>query len=132
MKANPTRPRLSVTGGKGVVSHAGARLLCELADDLGLTEHLSVAMAPTKKRLWGHDRGEVLVNLAVALADGATAISDVRVLPTNPTFRRGGLGPHHVAHPRGHGRRRHGAHRQCPSAGPKGRPGGRGETRGSM
>ena len=85
MKANPTRPRLSVTtGGKGVVSHVGARLLCELADDLGLTEQLSVAMAPTKKRRRGHDRGEVLVNLAVALADGATAISDVRVLADQP------------------------------------------------
>jgi hypothetical protein len=85
MKANPSRPRLSVTtGGKGVVSHAGARLLCDLADDLGLTEQLAMAMAPTKKRRRGHDRGEVLVNLAVALADGATAISDVRVLSDQP------------------------------------------------
>ena len=85
MKINPSRPRLSVTtGGKGVVSHAGARLLVDLADEVGLTEHLSVAMAPTKTRRRGHDRGEVLVNLAVALADGATAISDVRVLADQP------------------------------------------------
>lgn len=85
MKAKPNRPRLSVTtGGKGVVSHAGARLVCELADDLGLTEQLSVAMAPTKKRRRGHDRGEVLVDLAVALADGATTISDLRVLADQP------------------------------------------------
>jgi hypothetical protein len=85
MKNNPSRPRLSVTtGGKGVVSHAGARLLVDLADELGLTEQLSVAMAPTKKRRRGHDRGEVLVNLAVALADGATAISDMRVLADQP------------------------------------------------
>jgi hypothetical protein len=68
------------TGGKGVVSHVGARLLCELAEDLCLTEQLSAAMAPTKRRRRGHDRGEVLVDLAVALADGATTLSDLRVL----------------------------------------------------
>src|SRR5271157_3521161 len=85
MKANPIRPRLSVTtGGKGVVSHVGARLLVDLAGKLGLTEQLSIAMAPTKKRRRGHDRGDVLVDLAVALADGATAISDVRVLAHQP------------------------------------------------
>jgi len=85
MKANPIRPRLSVTtGGKGVVSHVGARLLVDLAGELGLTEQLSIAMAPTKKRRRGHDRGDVLVDLAVALADGATAISDVRVLAHQP------------------------------------------------
>jgi hypothetical protein len=71
-------------GGKGVVAHVGARLLCELADELSLTEHLSAAMAPTKRRRRGHDRGEVLVDLAVALADGATTISDLRVLSDQP------------------------------------------------
>lgn len=62
------------------MSHAGARLLVDLADELGLTQQLSVAMAATKKRRRGHDRGEVLVNLTVALADGATAISDLAIL----------------------------------------------------
>ena len=81
MKRTARRPRLMVTtGGEGVVAHVGARLLCELADDLSLTERLSEAMAPTKQRRRGHDRGEVLVDLAVALADGATTISDLRVL----------------------------------------------------
>jgi hypothetical protein len=85
MKRTARRPSVSVTtGGKGVVSHVGARLLCELADDLSLTEQLSVAMAPTKQRRRGHDRGEVLVDLAVALADGATTISDLRVLSDQP------------------------------------------------
>jgi hypothetical protein len=55
-----------------------------LADELGLTEGLSAAMAPTKKRRRGHDRGQVLVDLAVAIADGATAISDLRVLSDQP------------------------------------------------
>lgn len=85
MKRTQRRPRLAVTtGGRGVVSHVGARLLCDLADDLGLTAGLSEAMAPTKQRQRGHDRGEVLVDLAVALADGATTISDLRVLSTQP------------------------------------------------
>lgn len=85
MQGNPARPRLSVTtGGKGVVAHAGARLLCDLADELGLTAGLSVAMAPTKSRRKGWDRGRVLVDLAVALADGAKSISDLRVLRNQP------------------------------------------------
>ncbi len=81
MKPNRTRPSLKVTtGGKGVVGHAGARLLCDLSDALGLTEALSAAMASTKKRLRGHDRGRVLVDLAVMLADGGEAISDLAAL----------------------------------------------------
>lgn len=85
MKATPARPRLSVTtGGSGVVSHIGARLLVELADALGLSEGLSAAMAPTKKRRRGQDRGRVLVDLAVALADGARSISDLEVLRHQP------------------------------------------------
>jgi hypothetical protein len=87
MKRTARRPSLMVTtGGKGVVAHVGARLLCELADDLSLTEQLSVAMAPTKQRRRGHDRGKVLVDLAVALADGATTISDLRVLSDQPAL----------------------------------------------
>lgn len=66
------------------MSHAGARLLCELADGLGLTDGLSAAMAPTKQRRRGHDRGRVLSDLAVVVADGATAISDLRVLADQP------------------------------------------------
>jgi hypothetical protein len=81
MKRNAGRPSIVVTtGGKGVASHVGARLLCDLADELGLRSGLSAAMAPTKQRRRGHDRGQVLVDLAVAIADGATAISDLRVL----------------------------------------------------
>ena len=85
MNRNARRPGIVVTtGGQGVVSHAGARLLCELADDVGLTEALSDAMAPTKQRRRGHDRGQVLVDMAVAIADGATTLSDVRVLGDQP------------------------------------------------
>jgi len=87
MKRIRRRPAIGVTtGGKGVVAHAGARLLCELADGLDLTAGLSEAMAPTKKRRRGHDRGQVLVDLAVAIADGATTISDLRVLANQPSL----------------------------------------------
>jgi len=85
MQRNSTRPRLSVTGdGKNVVAHVGCRLLCDLADALGLTGGLSVAMAPTKQRRRGHDRGRVLVDLAVMLADGGETISDLAVLRDQP------------------------------------------------
>ncbi len=85
MKRTGARPNVMVTtGGKGVATHAGARLLCELADGLGLSSALSEAMAPTKQRRRGHDRGQVLVDLAVAIADGATTITDLRVLSDQP------------------------------------------------
>ena len=81
VKRNRRRPRLKVTGGaKGVVAHAGSRLLSDLADATGLSGALSVAMAPTKQRRGGHDRGGVLVDLAVMLADGGETITDLEVL----------------------------------------------------
>ena len=87
MQRNSTRPRLLVTGdGKNVVAHAGSRLLCDVADALGLTGGLSVAMAATKQRRRGHDRGQVLVDLAVMLADGGEAISDLAVLRDQPAL----------------------------------------------
>ncbi|MGH3557206.1 MAG: IS1380 family transposase [Mycobacterium sp.] len=85
MKHSARRPSLVVTtGGRGVVAHAGARLLAELADSLGLSRGLSAAMASTKSRRRGHDRGRVLADLAIAIADGATAVSDLRALADQP------------------------------------------------
>ena len=87
MKRNAIRPRLLASGdGKNVVAHAGSRLLCDLADVLGLTGGLSAAMSPTKQRCRGHDRGRVLVDLAVMLADGGEAISDLAVLRDQPNL----------------------------------------------
>ena len=87
VKRNRCRPRLKVSAdGRGVVGHAGARLLSDLADRLGLTDGLSSAMAPTKQRQRGHDRGRVLTDLAVMIADGGTAISDLAVLRDQPTL----------------------------------------------
>jgi len=66
--------------GTGVVSHAGTVLLAELADRIGLTAALSEATDGLRERRAGHDPGRVLVDVAVAIADGAVTISDVQVL----------------------------------------------------
>jgi hypothetical protein len=63
--------------GEGLVSHAGAFLLVELSDRLGLTAALAEAMAPTRKRCSAHDPGGVLRDLAVAIADGGDHVSDL-------------------------------------------------------
>lgn len=81
MKDIKRLPRIEVSAdGDGVVSHAGSRLLSELAEELGLTGALSKAMSPTRKRRSGHDRGKVLIDLAVMLADGGDSMSDLAVL----------------------------------------------------
>jgi hypothetical protein len=65
--------------GTGVVSHVGAALLRMLADRAGLTAALSAGLA--RRGRWpGHDRGRVLVDLAVLIADGGEAIADIDVL----------------------------------------------------
>lgn len=85
MKRNATRPRLKVTSdGRAVVGHAGARLLSDLADGVGLTKGMSSAMASTKRRRRGHDRGQVLVDLAVMVADDGETISDLATLRDQP------------------------------------------------
>lgn len=85
MKTTAKLPRLSVTAdGKNVASHVGSRLVADLCDTLGLTAGLSEAMAPTKQRRRGHDRGRVLADLAVSIADGAETISDLAVLRDQP------------------------------------------------
>lgn len=66
--------------GEGLVSDAGAFLLVELADRLGLAAALSGAMAPTRERRSAHDPGVVLRDLAVAIADGGDRVSDLGVL----------------------------------------------------
>lgn len=66
--------------GTGVVSHAGTVLLSELADRIGLTGLLSEATAGLRLRRAGHDPGRVLVDVAVAIADGAVTITDVQAL----------------------------------------------------
>lgn len=81
VKTQTTRQTVEVRAdGEGLVSHAGAYLLVELADRLGLTAALSAAMAPTRERRSAHDPGMVLRDLAVAIADGGDHVSDLGVL----------------------------------------------------
>src|SRR4051794_14053927 len=60
--------------GAGVVSHAGAALLAEAADRLGLTGALSGGLAAMRQRRGGHDPGRVVRDLAVILPTAATAL----------------------------------------------------------
>ena len=82
---------------KGLVGYAGAVLLRRCADQSGLTSGLSEALR-VRGRSPGWDRGVVLVQLAVAICLGATAMADIAVLdhqaavfgtaPSDATVRR--------------------------------------------
>jgi hypothetical protein len=62
-----------------VVSHVGSALLRLLGDTVGLTAALSGALK-VRGFTPDIDRGRVLADLAVAVADGATGIDDIRAL----------------------------------------------------
>jgi hypothetical protein len=66
-------------GGHGVVSHAGSAVLRLLADRTGLTGALSKAVARRGFRPV-HDRGRVLSDAAVCIADGGRVLSDLATL----------------------------------------------------
>ncbi|MFF0195860.1 IS1380 family transposase [Streptomyces anulatus] len=76
-----SRPRFHVSAdGSGVVGHAGSRLLADLADATGLTGAYSTALRPLRPRGTGHDPGRIATDLALMLADGGEAITDLAVL----------------------------------------------------
>jgi hypothetical protein len=69
--------------GHGVVSHTGSAVLRLIADNTGLTAGLSRALhrrgfTPV------HDRGRVLGDLAVCIADGGRVLSDLAALRDQP------------------------------------------------
>jgi Transposase DDE domain group 1 len=81
VKRTSSRPKIFVTAdGRGVVGHAGTRLLTDLADATGLMDAMSGALMPLRQRASGHDPGRVALDVAVMLADGGEAISDLAVL----------------------------------------------------
>jgi Transposase DDE domain group 1 len=81
VQATTTRPKITATAdGEGVVSHAGSRLLADVADKTTLTAQLSEVLAGLRRPRARHDPGRVLVDMAVAVADGSTTICDVAVL----------------------------------------------------
>lgn len=72
--------RLTVTGnGKGVIAHAGAAALRLLADRTGLTQALSHTLHRDDVTP-DHDRGRVLADAAVMMADGGNTIRGIDVL----------------------------------------------------
>jgi hypothetical protein len=84
VQAANSRPRFEVVAdGEGIVSHIGAALLSELSDRLGLTSQLG-RRANRAVRAGAHDRGHVLRDLVVMLADGGDCLSDLAVLRDQP------------------------------------------------
>ncbi|WAP55286.1 hypothetical protein [Streptomyces sp. S465] len=63
-----------------MINHAGSRLLADLANATGLTAAFTDAL----RRLWprgtGHVPGRIAMDLAVMLADGGEAITDLALL----------------------------------------------------
>ncbi len=81
MHTTGSRPKLVVSAdGRGVVSHAGSRLLADLADATGLTTALNDALRQLRPRGTGYAPGRIAVDLAVMLADGGEAIADLALL----------------------------------------------------
>ncbi len=81
MKRNKRSRRVKVSAdGQGVVSHAGVGMLREMAEYTGLVGEVTDALIDTYKGVPVHAPGRVFTDLAVAVADGADAISGVSVL----------------------------------------------------
>jgi hypothetical protein len=84
VQATNSRSSFEVTtDGAGVVGHAGAALLRELADRVGLTAALGWQRLDGRRR---HPDAAVLRDLAVMLADGGDCLSDLAVLRDQPAL----------------------------------------------
>jgi hypothetical protein len=70
--------------GRGVVGHAGTRLLTDVAEVSRLAAGYCEALATLRRRQAGHDPGRVVTDVAVMLADGGEAIADLAVLRGMP------------------------------------------------
>jgi hypothetical protein len=82
VQATNSLSRLEITtDGAGVVGHAGAALLRELADRLELTGALGWRAPQGRRR---HPDAAVLRDLAVMLADGGDCLRDLAVLRDQP------------------------------------------------
>jgi hypothetical protein len=85
VQATKPRARFDVTAdGDGLVGHAGAVLLVELADRLGLPAALGRWSGREQPGRVRHRSGKVLADLAVMLADGGDCLSDLAVLRDQP------------------------------------------------
>jgi hypothetical protein len=81
VKRSGRRARVKVSAdGKGVVSHAGTALLRELAGQTGLADAVTRGLLDTYRGFPVHLPGQVFADLAVAIADGADAVTGIEVL----------------------------------------------------
>ena len=71
-------------GDRQVASLAGMHLVSSLADRLGLTAALSAAVPPAGERAPSHDRGRLLVQVAVMLAGCGRCVADMAALRDQP------------------------------------------------
>jgi hypothetical protein len=77
-------PRTVTGNAEGLVSRGGLVWLAETADLCGLTAGLDDAFAALPRRC--HRPGRTMAQMMLALADGATALSDIAVLRNQPAI----------------------------------------------
>ena len=70
--------------GTGIVSQAGAVLLTQTLRATGLDRGLSAALERWRPGRAVHDPGQVLADLAAALALGGDCLADIAMLRTQP------------------------------------------------
>ena len=86
VKSSSKRPRTMTVSAdaSGLVNHAGAAALRQLADRLGFGQVLSAQLPRLSRRRLCHDPGDVLTDLVVSIADGGDCLSDLRALRHQP------------------------------------------------
>ncbi|MEZ3162267.1 IS1380 family transposase, partial [Microbacterium sp. BWT-B31] len=85
MKTTGVYPRVHVdTADVPAIGQAGGVLLTETARATGLDRVLSAALGSWRKPLAVHDPGKVILDLAVMLALGGDALSDIATLRAEP------------------------------------------------
>lgn len=85
MKTTGAYPRLHVDAADvPAIGHAGGVLLTETARTAGLDRALSAALGSWRKPLAVHDPGKVILDLAITLALGGDALSDLATLRAEP------------------------------------------------
>jgi len=98
VKRSGMQRRVKVSAdGKGVLSHAGAALLRELATETGLPGGVTGALLDTYRGFPVHLRGQVFADLAVAIADGGCGDRDRGAARPGGAVRAGGLDADGVA-----------------------------------
>ena len=80
MNATATNRVRVESGGSGVVAHVGLHALGSFADRLGLGSLLSEQIPSRGERLPLHDRGKVLVQMALMIAGGGESCADIEHL----------------------------------------------------